>query len=314
MRARLHVQGASARVLPRGHASALRPALLAAAPRRYDRRGGCRLGGPAATGMSDGRSLELGENVRRQPARAVSRGRHHGPRRLALDALLDLPGVTGFGIARAGVPLAAAGSPVVADDFALEGPTGATATLRLQRHVTGFFQGNRFLLQHARRARAGAGTRRTGDGPLCRRRPVRTRSRGAGTGRGPRRRERPGQRRGPRKPTRRPMPNTSRSKRVRSRRRCGSGAPLRAGRVIVDPPRTGLSREAGAALAAARPTRLVYVSCDVATLARDVGRLAAAGFDRDAVELFDLFPGTAHVETLVSLTPARLTRARMCDF
>ena len=70
---------------------------------------------------------------------------------------------------------------------------------------------------------------------------------------------------------------------------------------VVDPPRTGLSREALAALAAARPPRVVYVSCDVATLARDAAALSPLGYDVMAAEIFDLFPGTAHVETMVSM-------------
>ncbi len=63
-----------------------------------------------------------------------------------------------------------------------------------------------------------------------------------------------------------------------------------------------MSREALAALAAARPPRIVYVSCDVATLARDAAALAAAGYDLVSAEIFDLFPGTAHIETMVSMT------------
>jgi 23S rRNA (uracil1939-C5)-methyltransferase len=44
--------------------------------------------------------------------------------------------------------------------------------------------------------------------------------------------------------------------------------------------------------------RIVYVSCDVATLARDAGRLAGAGYSLAHLEAFDLFPNTAHVESL----------------
>ena len=47
--------------------------------------------------------------------------------------------------------------------------------------------------------------------------------------------------------------------------------------------------------------RVVYVSCDVATLARDLKVLAAAGFAVVSLDGFDLFPNTAHVETLVAL-------------
>jgi 23S rRNA (uracil1939-C5)-methyltransferase len=71
--------------------------------------------------------------------------------------------------------------------------------------------------------------------------------------------------------------------------------------VIVDPPRTGLSREALDGVLAARASRLVYVSCDVATLARDLRRMVEAGYTLSVLEAFDLFPNTAHIETLAVL-------------
>ena len=49
---------------------------------------------------------------------------------------------------------------------------------------------------------------------------------------------------------------------------------------------------------AAAPDRIVYVSCDVATLARDAGKLTEAGYRLDSLEAFDLFPNTAHIESL----------------
>jgi 23S rRNA (uracil1939-C5)-methyltransferase len=66
--------------------------------------------------------------------------------------------------------------------------------------------------------------------------------------------------------------------------------------VIVDPPRTGMSKEAMKAIAGQAARRLVYVSCDVATLARDTRRLIDAGYELEQLEGFDLFPNTAHVE------------------
>jgi 23S rRNA (uracil1939-C5)-methyltransferase len=70
--------------------------------------------------------------------------------------------------------------------------------------------------------------------------------------------------------------------------------------LIVDPPRTGMSREAleGAVALAARD--VIYVSCDVATLARDSRRLIDAGYTIDRIDAFDLFPNTPHVETAVN--------------
>jgi 23S rRNA (uracil1939-C5)-methyltransferase len=68
--------------------------------------------------------------------------------------------------------------------------------------------------------------------------------------------------------------------------------------VIVDPPRTGISAEALTSLAALRATRIIYVSCDPATLARDARKLLDAGYLLDALQAFDLFPNTPHVECL----------------
>jgi 23S rRNA (uracil1939-C5)-methyltransferase len=68
--------------------------------------------------------------------------------------------------------------------------------------------------------------------------------------------------------------------------------------VILDPPRTGLSRDALAGAIGMRAPRLVYVSCDVATLARDARRLVDAGYALQSIEAFDLFPNTPHVETV----------------
>ena len=69
--------------------------------------------------------------------------------------------------------------------------------------------------------------------------------------------------------------------------------------VIVDPPRTGLSREALQGVIRMRSARILYVSCDVATLARDARRLADAGYAITSAEGFDMFPNTPHVEMVV---------------
>jgi hypothetical protein len=72
----------------------------------------------------------------------------------------------------------------------------------------------------------------------------------------------------------------------------------RADTIVVDPPRTGISREAMEAIAQRGASRVVYVSCDPPTMARDARRLLDAGYALDAIEGFDLFPNTPHVETL----------------
>jgi 23S rRNA (uracil1939-C5)-methyltransferase len=68
--------------------------------------------------------------------------------------------------------------------------------------------------------------------------------------------------------------------------------------LIVDPPRTGLSKEALSGIAGLRPSRLLYVSCDVATLARDARALVDAGYQLGGLTGMDVFPNTAHIETI----------------
>jgi 23S rRNA (uracil1939-C5)-methyltransferase len=71
--------------------------------------------------------------------------------------------------------------------------------------------------------------------------------------------------------------------------------------VILDPPRTGISNDAMVGVLRLRAPRIVYVSCDLATLARDVRRMLDRGYQLRHIEAFDLFPNTAHVETLAIL-------------
>jgi 23S rRNA (uracil1939-C5)-methyltransferase len=68
--------------------------------------------------------------------------------------------------------------------------------------------------------------------------------------------------------------------------------------VIVDPPRTGISADAVRGLITWRAPRVVYVSCDPPTLARDAARLVESGYRLASVEALDLFPNTPHVETV----------------
>jgi 23S rRNA (uracil1939-C5)-methyltransferase len=67
---------------------------------------------------------------------------------------------------------------------------------------------------------------------------------------------------------------------------------------IVDPPRTGMTKDAVAGIIRTHPKRIVYVSCDVATLARDTRTLLDAGYELEELTGFDLFPNTAHVENV----------------
>ena len=72
--------------------------------------------------------------------------------------------------------------------------------------------------------------------------------------------------------------------------------------ICVDPPRKGLAPEVIDAMARMGPQRIVYVSCDPATLGRDVKLLAQKGYRLARATAVDLFPGTAHVETVVLLS------------
>ena len=68
--------------------------------------------------------------------------------------------------------------------------------------------------------------------------------------------------------------------------------------VVLDPPRTGVSPDALGGLLRWQARRLVYVSCDPPTLARDAKRIVASGYTLTALDAFDLFPNTPHVETI----------------
>ena len=72
--------------------------------------------------------------------------------------------------------------------------------------------------------------------------------------------------------------------------------------ITVDPPRKGLSLDAIEAIAKMSPKRLVYISCDPATLARDVALLKERGFEVKKALCADLFPRCSHVETVVLLS------------
>lgn len=75
--------------------------------------------------------------------------------------------------------------------------------------------------------------------------------------------------------------------------------------IILNPPRKGCDPSVIDSIACRDLKKIVYVSCDPATLARDLHLLAQKGWVIDTVEPFDMFPQTAHVETLVSLKAAR---------
>ena len=312
LRARLHVRDGSVGFFKEGThvlcdaapSAQLDAGTLDAAQRLVDTVG-------AVFGPSSIDSLEVSENLdgteRAVHLQPVDHGGVAGamPDSVATRLLVD--GITGVSIAtKGGGRRKLAGDPTVGDDYArLADGVGPGTSLR--RHAASFFQGNRFLVgalaaRVSRRCpatgRCGISTRVSACSPerLC---------------------------------------AIGRDHVTAVEGDAGSAADLAAnaaafgGRlvvdpravedalstarltreatVVVDPPRTGLSKDVSAGLAASAVRRLVYVSCDVATLARDLKVFRTAGFELIALDGFDLFPNTAHVETLAVLRALNAT-------
>ncbi|WP_446741698.1 23S rRNA (uracil(1939)-C(5))-methyltransferase RlmD [Silvibacterium acidisoli] len=72
--------------------------------------------------------------------------------------------------------------------------------------------------------------------------------------------------------------------------------------VVVDPPRAGLGKEVCSLLGEIRAPQITYVSCDPATLSRDLKALLDSGYHFDSISMVDLFPQTFHLESVVSLS------------
>jgi 23S rRNA (uracil1939-C5)-methyltransferase len=203
--------------------------------------------------------------------------------------------MSGVGIMRGREPLASRGAPFVHDTITVAAE-GTSMGVRFRRHAAGFFQGNRFMLaplaSHvvARLPRgrlvelyAGSGLFGVSYAALGRGRVTAVEGDSVA---GEDLRE-----------NARPYPDVLA---VTTSVEAWVGRSFSAGdaTVLVDPPRTGISADACTAIAAAGAPRIVYVSCDVATLARDARRLADAGYRLVDIASFDLFPNTAHVETV----------------
>jgi 23S rRNA (uracil1939-C5)-methyltransferase len=73
--------------------------------------------------------------------------------------------------------------------------------------------------------------------------------------------------------------------------------------VVVDPPRAGLHKHVVKSLLSIKPPKIIYVSCNPSTLARDLKILCEKYYKLDKVQPIDMFPHTYHIETLVGLTP-----------
>jgi len=252
--------------------------------------------------VSGVRSIELSENMP-----GDQRALH-----LELDRAVDLsrvadlvgPGLTGLGYSGpfSSVAAVVSGSPVVSDRVVI-GTDGGEHSMTLQRNVRAFFQGNRYLLPTL----VGRVVSLVDAGPVV--------DLYAGVGlfgvalaacgrtgitavEGDRVSAEDLEANGaPYAPAIETVHQAVET--FIARRPVSADATL-----IVDPPRTGMSREAMAAVVACGARAVVYVSCDVATLARDVRRLVDAGYVLEHVEGFDLFPNTAHVEAIVKLRKA----------
>ena len=87
---------------------------------------------------------------------------------------------------------------------------------------------------------------------------------------------------------------------------------IRPDAIVVDPPRKGMSAEALRQVAKMQPKRIAYVSCDPATLARDLKRLTELGYVPQKAVAVDMCPKTAHVETVVLLTERPLVLVEPC--
>jgi tRNA/tmRNA/rRNA uracil-C5-methylase (TrmA/RlmC/RlmD family) len=208
--------------------------------------------------------------------------------------------LTGVGIMRAGTqPLASRGTPFV-NDVVRVTAGGGTADIAFRRHAASFFQGNRYLLPRL----IGAVLAQTDSGPLI--------DLYAGAGLfgisyAALRRGHVTAVEGDRtaaddlEENARPYAERVAAVTTSVESYVARSFAARDATILVDPPRTGMSKEACIAISQAGAPRVVYVSCDVATLARDVRRFLDAGYRLTHIEAFDLFPNTAHVETLVRL-------------
>jgi 23S rRNA (uracil1939-C5)-methyltransferase len=243
--------------------------------------------------------IELAENIGGNE-RACHLELHDGVDAAAFTALAD--GLVGLSAQRADRPEVAllAGTPVITD--ILDPADGdPPSTVRLRRDVRAFFQGNRFLLERLVRqvadlAAAGpiidlyAGVGLFGlslaaagadDVTVVEGDPVS----GADL-----------------KINAEPFAHAVRVKTQSVESYLASAAVRPAATCIVDPPRTGVSRESLAGIVRMNPGRIVYVSCDVATLARDTRTLLDSGYELASLSGMDLFPNTAHVESIALFT------------
>ena len=242
-------------------------------------------------------AIELTENIAAdQRAAYLTVTGDSSPDHEALDQALTASGLTGITCLGAKGTSRTAGVPVVSDPLSVL-TSGAVQSGSLQRHAESFFQANRFLLPALVHAvldavpsdgtvldlYAGVGLFSVSLAALDRRGITavegdRTSGRDLRHNAGPY--------------------STVLRVQVESVEDYLARRPGRVETIVVDPPRTGISREAMSAVVRAGASRIVYVSCDPATMARDARRLIDGGYELTSLTAFDLFPNTPHVEAL----------------
>lgn len=243
------------------------------------------------------KSVEVTENLTGQErALHVEAGPGARPDGSSLTAIVRMQGLTGCSV-RADRAVTVVLDPAVSDPLAAL-TAGRVASGALRRSAESFFQANRFLLPHLVTAvldavsgdgavlelYAGVGLFSISLGGSGRRRITAVegdRASGADLVENAKQ-----------------FPGAIRVVRDSVEGFLENAEPGRVETIVVDPPRTGISRAAMNAIARQRARSIIYVSCDPATMARDARRLVDAGYRVATMRAFDLFPNTPHVETL----------------
>jgi tRNA/tmRNA/rRNA uracil-C5-methylase (TrmA/RlmC/RlmD family) len=247
----------------------------------------------AAAGLRGGADLDLSEN-RAGDERAVHIELSPEAAIESPGALGEIAGVTGlaWSKARAAREQRVYGRPFVEDTI---------LDVRLRRHARAFFQGNRFLLDELVNAvteaclpgnvvdlYAGVGLFGVCLAATGRHRVIAVEEHAASAA--------------DLRANAEPFGDAIRVEETRVERFVAAAVPAGPLTLVLDPPRTGMTREAADGATALGASRVVFVSCDVATFARDVRKFADAGYRLESVRGFDLFPATAHVEALAVLS------------
>jgi 23S rRNA (uracil1939-C5)-methyltransferase len=293
MRARLHLRGGRAgfflegthEICDAGMTRQLLPEAVGAV--------GGLAGRLAAAGFTADADIELSEN-RPGDERAMHVEVMGATPGVALPALEAIEGVTGLTWSSAGAPSAQLlyGQPFVADII---------RGVRLRRHARAFFQGNRYLLDNLVSSVVDAcepgsvvdlyavvGLLGLSLAASGRHQVVAVEGHDASAA--------------DLEVNAGPLGDAVRVERTSVERFVAGRRGRKPSTLVLDPPRTGMTRDAAAGAVAMKAAHVIFVSCDVATLARDLRKFLDAGYRLDSVQGFDLFPNTAHVESLALLS------------